>query len=143
MERFGVRSKRLMVRGVMVSLMTMLVLGGFGGGLFSMTPALAQTPAGPQVLMEKPEEGAKPEAKKEEAPTTGGPMICDTCIPIESGHFSVSALWALSSYPGVFSQNWRTVSAKGDFHTFYMPVKLAYGPTKNLEVYLVVFLLRH
>jgi hypothetical protein len=102
-----------------------------------MTPALAQTPAGPQVLMEKPEEGAKPKEKKEEAPTTGGPICCDTSIPIEAGHASLSILSALSFYPGVFSPNWRTVSAKGDFHTFYMPVKFTYGPTKNMEMYII------
>src|SRR5450759_51382 len=119
------------------SVLTLLILGCFLGGLTPMTPALAQTPAGPQVLMEKPEEGAKPEEKKEEAPTTGGPICCDTSIPIEAGHASLSILSSLSFYPGVFSPNWRTVSAKGDFHTFYMPVKFTYGPTKNMEMYII------
>ena len=43
--------------------LVLLVLGCFLGGmtLAPAVPALAQTPAGPQVLMEKPEEGAKPE----------------------------------------------------------------------------------
>ena len=139
MEKLGVRNTRGMIRVfLLLSLMTMLVLGGFGSKVFPVTPALAQAPAGPQVLMEKPPEGAKPEEKKEEAPTTGGPMICDSCLPIEAGHFSVTAMWALSFYPGVFSPNWRTVSAKGDFHTFFMPVKLTYGPTKDLEMYIIV-----
>jgi hypothetical protein len=70
------------------SVLTLLVVGCFLGGLTPRTPALAQAPAGPQVLMEKPEEGAKPEEKKEEAPTTGGPIYCDSCIPIEAGHAS-------------------------------------------------------
>ncbi len=138
MEKLGARSKLILVRGLMVSLMTLLVLGSFGGWLSPLTPAWAQAPAGPQVLMEKPAEGVKPpEEKKEEAPTTGGPMICDTCIPIEAGHASLSILSAMSFYPGVFSQNWRTVSAKGDFHTLYMPVKFTYGPTKDLEMYVI------
>ncbi len=139
MERLRVGSKKVMIWGLRLGLVTMLVLGGFGGKRFLVAPALAQAPAGPQVLMEKPPEGAKPEEKKEEGPpTTGGPMVCDTCIPIEAGHFSVSTMWALSLYPGVFSPNWRTVSAKGDFHTFYMPVKFTYGPTKDLEICLIV-----
>ena len=103
-----------------------------------MTPARAQGPAAP--LMEKPAapEEKKEEAKKEEAPTTCGPMISDTCMPIETYHASMQIFWALSLYPGVFTPNWRTVSAKGDFHTFYMPVKFTYGPTKNMEMYIIV-----
>ena len=34
MEKLGERSKKVMIRGLMVSLMTMLVLGGFGSKLF-------------------------------------------------------------------------------------------------------------
>ena len=34
MKKLGVRSKWIMVRGLMVSLMTMLVLGGLGSGYF-------------------------------------------------------------------------------------------------------------
>jgi hypothetical protein len=129
-----------LVKGINLrTLLVWLILGGFLGGL-TLAPAakaLAQAPAGPQVLMEKPEEAAKPEEKKEEAPTTCGPICCDTCIPIETGHVSLSVLWALSLYPGQFTQNWRSVSIKGDFYTFYMPVKITYGPTKNLEMYLI------
>ena len=114
-------------------------MGCFLGGL-TLAPAakaLAQAVAGPQALMEKPEEGAKPEEKKEAAPTTVGPMFCDTCVPIETGHVSLSVLYALSFYPGIFSNNWRTVTAGGNYHTFYMPVKFTYGPTKDLEMYLI------
>lgn len=129
-----------MVRGINLRMfLTWLFLGCFLV-MLTLAPAakaLAQVPAGPQALMEKPEEGVKPEEKKEEAPTTCGPICCDTCIPIETGHLSMTALWALSTYPGVFSNNWRTTSAKGDFYTFYMPVKLTYGPTKNMEVYVI------
>ena len=122
---------QLKVWGIKGKALVCLVLLSFLGGL-AAAPALAQAPAGPQVLLEKPAEGAPPQA-----PTTCGPLICDTCIPIETGHVSLSVLSALSLYPGSFSQNWRTVSAKGDFYTFYMPVKVTYGPTKNMEVYLI------
>jgi hypothetical protein len=129
---------RFMVKGINLrTLLTWLALGCFLTGLATVTPALAQAPAGPQVLMEKPPEGAKPEEKKEEAPTTCGPICCDTCVPIETGHFALSTVTALSFFPGFFSNNWRTVSAHGNFNTFYMPWKLTYGPTKNLEMYII------
>jgi hypothetical protein len=91
---------------------------------------------GPTPLLEKP--AAAPEEKKEEAPTTCGPLVSDTCLPIDTHHASLQVLWALSFYPRNFSPNWRRVSAKGDFYTFYMPVKFTYGPTKNLEMYIIV-----
>jgi len=115
-----------------------LILVCLGGWLVPMTPARAQAPAG--VMTEKPAapEEKKEEAKKEEAPTTCGPMISDTCMPISTGKYSMQVWWALSLYPGVFTPNWRSVSARGDFHTFYMPVKFTYGPTKNMEMYVIV-----
>jgi hypothetical protein len=102
------------------------------GLIINVLTAAAQ---GPAALMEKP---TPPEEKKEEAPTTCGPLISDSCLPIETYHASMQILWALSFYPGNFSPNWRHVSAKGDFYTFNMPVKFTYGPTKNLEMYIIV-----
>ena len=115
-----------------------LALVCLGVWLVPMTPARAQAPVTP--LLEKPAAPGekKEEVKKEEAPTTCGPMISDTCMPIATHKASMQVWWALSLYPGVFTQNWRTVSAKGDFHTFYMPVKFTYGPTKDTEVYIIV-----
>ncbi|MGO9620105.1 MAG: hypothetical protein ACLPT6_01700, partial [Desulfobaccales bacterium] len=125
----------LKVCGSKGKVLVCLALLSFLGGLAAM-PALAQTPAGPQASPETPAGGAPPEVKKEEAPTTAGPILTDTTIPIDTGHFSLSVLSALSIYPGSFNQNWRTVSARGDFYTYFMPVKLTYGPMKNMEVYL-------
>ena len=103
-------------------------------------PAAAQGPgAGP--LLEKPQptsETSGPGEKKEEAPTTCGPLISDSCIPIEEHHASMQVLGALSLYTANFTPNWRTVSTRGNFYTFQMPVKFTYGPTKNLETYIVV-----
>jgi hypothetical protein len=65
-------------------------------------------------------------------------MISDTCMPISTGKFAMQVWWALSFYPGVFNKNWSPVSAGGNFHTFYMPVKFTYGPTKDTEVYVVI-----
>ena len=72
-----------------------------------------------------------------EHPATAGPILTDTCIPIEAHHASLQVLWALAVYRANFSQNWRPVSAKGDLYTFSMPVKFTYGPAKNLETYII------
>ena len=79
-----------------------------------------------------------PGEQKAEAPTTCGPLISDSCIPIEEHHYSLQMLGALSFYTHQFSPNWRHISAGGNFYTFNMPVKFTYGPTKNLETYIVV-----
>jgi hypothetical protein len=103
------------------------------------SPAAAQGPgAGP--MLEKPQptsEAPGPGEKKAEAPTTCGPLISDSCMPIEEHHFSIQMLGALSYYIGGFSPNWRTVTAGGNVRTFNMPIKFTYGPTKNLETYIV------
>ena len=72
-----------------------------------------------------------------EHPATAGPILTDTCIPIEAHHASLQVLWALAVYTANFSQNWRPVSTKGDLYTFSMPVKFTYGPAKNLETYII------
>jgi hypothetical protein len=100
-------------------------------GLFPR-PAAAQGVG--QVMMEKPPLGAE---KKEEAPTTCGPLISDSCIPIETGHASLQVLGALSFYTSNFSPSWRRVSTKGDFYAFNLPVKFTYGPAKDLEMYVI------
>ncbi len=65
-------------------------------------------------------------------------MISDTCLPIDTGKYAMQVFWALSVYGGVFNPNWRRVGAKGDFYTFQMPVKFTYGPTKNMETYVII-----
>ena len=75
--------------------------------------------------------------EKEAAPTTCGPLITDTCLPIEAHHASLGVLWSLAVYKANFSQNWRPVSTKGDLYSFSMPVKFTYGPAKNLETYII------
>jgi hypothetical protein len=71
-------------------------------------------------------------------PTTCGPSISDTCIPIEEHHAKLQVLGALYLYTASFSRNWRPVTAGGDVYTFQLPVKFTYGFTKNLEAYIVV-----
>jgi len=112
--------------------------------ILAWSPAAAQGPGAP--LLEKPQPTSElpgPGEKKDEAPTTCGPLISDGCIPIEAHHASMQVLGALSLYTANFSPNWRTVTAKGNFYTFQMPVKFTYGPTKNLETYIVVPFVRN
>lgn len=111
----------------------LVLMGCLWEWLFLMTPALAQGPGAP--LLEKP---AAPEEKKEEAPQTCGPIISDSCMPIEEHHASVQVLGALSFYQGDFSPNWRYRSLHANQYTFFMPVKFTYGPTKNMETYVIV-----
>ena len=86
-------------------------------------------------------EGQKPcppEAAKEECPSTFGPLVTDTAIPIETGQFAIQPTFGLSFTTNNFTQSWRSVSAGGDFKSFSMPWKFTYGPIKNLEVYVVI-----
>lgn len=121
---------KLIIHKTVVALLV-IVLGGW---LIPLTPALALGFG--EVKMEKP--APPPEEKKEGAPTTCGPLISDTCLPIETYHASLQFLWALSIVRASFTPNWRPVSAHGDFTTFTMPVKFTYGPTKDMEVYIIV-----
>ena len=128
LKGYGIKGK------VLICLALLIFLGGLGG--LAAVPALAQT-AAPEVAAGTPAGTPPPEEKKETAPSTAGPILTDTTIPIDTGHVSLSVLSALSFYPGSFSPNWRTVTAGGNFYTYYMPVKLTYGPMKNMEVYLI------
>jgi Putative MetA-pathway of phenol degradation len=113
----------------------LVLLGCLWGWLAPLTPAWAQGQGPP--LLEKPQPTSET-TTKEETPTTCGPLISDSCVPIDEHHYSLQVLWGLSFYLATPTPNWRTVSTKGDFYTFNMPVKFTYGPTKNLETYIVV-----
>jgi Putative MetA-pathway of phenol degradation len=107
-----------------------------GGLMVNISPARALDPG--EVMLEQPEPKPGAQEKKDEAPTTCGPIISDTCLPIETGKASLQFLWAYSVAGGNFTSNWRRVGAKGDFSTFSMPVKFTYGPAKDLEIYAIV-----
>lgn len=83
-------------------------------------------------------EGFQPEPPKDECPSTFGPIITDTAIPIEKGKFAVQPTFGLSFTTNNFSPNWRRVSAGGDFQSFGMSWKFTYGLWNNLEVYAVI-----
>ena len=71
-------------------------------------------------------------------PDTTGPLITDTAVPQEPGRFTLQPFSSLSFVAGNFSANWRRQSARGDFGTFNLPVKLIYGMARNLEVYAIL-----
>jgi len=83
-------------------------------------------------------EGYQPECATDECPTTFGPIIADTAIPIEKGKFSLQTTFAVSFTTNNFSPSWRRISAEGDFKSLGMAMKLTYGLWNNLEVYAVI-----
>jgi len=125
---------RILVRGMAV----FIVLVFLAGMNLASTPAAAQGPGAPLLGKPGPPEEKKEEEKKEETPSTCGPLISDTCLPIDTHKASMQLLWGYSLVGGNFSPNWRRVSAKGDFSTFFSSVKFSYGPAKDLETYIVV-----
>jgi hypothetical protein len=90
----------------------------------------------PEATKEKEEKQA--EAKEDECPSTFGPIITDTAIPIEKGKFAIQPTWGLSFMTNTLSPNWRRISAGGDFQSFNMSWKFTYGLCNNLEVYTVI-----
>ncbi|MCX5892226.1 MAG: hypothetical protein NTW80_04510 [Deltaproteobacteria bacterium] len=92
----------------------------------------------PEGKEEAKEEGKKEEAKEDECPSTFGPIITDTAIPIEKGKFAIQPTWGLSLVTNTLSPSWRRISAGGDFKSLGMSAKFTYGLWNNLEVYTVI-----
>lgn len=88
-----------------------------------------EAPAGQEG--EKKEEG-------DECPSTFGPIITDTAIPIDKGRFAVQPTFGLAFVTHRFTQSWRRVSPGGDFRSLGMDWKFTYGLINNLEVFVVV-----
>jgi hypothetical protein len=80
------------------------------------------------------------QGKKEEGeyPPTFGPIVTDTAIPIEKGKFSIQPTFSQSFTTDNFNQDWRRVSAGGDFQSFSTSWRFTYGLVENLEVYAVI-----
>jgi len=91
-----------------------------------------------EIQLEGGKEGCPPEPPKDECPTTFGPIITDTAIPIEKGKFAVQPTFGLSFVTHTFSPSWRRISAGGNFQSFNMSWKFTYGLLNNLEVYTVI-----
>jgi hypothetical protein len=84
------------------------------------------------------EAGKREEAQEIECPTTFGPIITDTAIPIDTGMFALQPTFGLSLVTNSLTPSWRRVSAGGDFQSFGMDWKFTYGLWNNLEVFVVV-----
>ncbi len=89
-------------------------------------------PAAPAVRAQPPPELLPPQ------PTTAGPIITDTAVPVPEGSFAVQPYWSLGFTRGKFTGSWRRVSAGGDYVSLEIPVKFTYGLYRNLEVDLTV-----
>jgi hypothetical protein len=126
----------------------LLVLGLIWLATGWLNPAFAvadqdKTGAQPAAVQEEVQpggrgEGYQPECAKEECPSTFGPIITDTAIPVEKGKFVIQPTFGLSFTINNFSPSWRRISAGGDFKSFGMGLKLTYGLWDNLEVYAVI-----
>ncbi len=76
--------------------------------------------------------------EKVEIPSTYGPIVTDTAIPIEKGKVAIQPTFGYSFITDTFNNHWNRVSAGGDFQSFSMNYKLTYGPIENMEVFLVL-----
>jgi hypothetical protein len=83
-------------------------------------------------------ETKKEEAKEDECPATFGPIITDTAVPMDTGKFAIQPTFGMSFVNNSLTQNWRRISAGGNFKTFGMDYKFTYGLIKNMEVFVVV-----
>lgn len=102
-----------------------------GTWTFVVSPTQAQVPGVPFELPGPPE-------RQEECPSTFGPIITDTAIPIDKGKFAVQPTFGLSFVTDTFSPGWRRVSAGGNYKSFGMDWRFTYGLWDNLEVFLVI-----
>jgi len=91
-----------------------------------------------EIQLEKPKEPCEPKAEEEVCPTTFGPIITDTAIPIEKGKFAIQPTFGMSFINNALTQSWRRASAGGNFKTYSMDWKFTYGLWNNLEVFVVV-----
>ncbi len=102
-------------------------------------PAISKPTAVPgEIQFEGPKEGCPPEPAKDECPSTFGPIITDTAIPIEKGRFALQPTFGLGFVTKSLTQIWRRVTAGGDFTSFGMDYKFTYGLWNNLEVFVDV-----
>jgi hypothetical protein len=83
-------------------------------------------------------EGFQTETAKDECPSTFGPIITDTAIPIDKGGFAIQPTFGLGFVTKSLTQNWRRVSAGGNFKSFGRDYKFTYGLWNNLEVFVDV-----
>jgi hypothetical protein len=125
----------------------MKIAASLGIGLVFLLTGIFPLPTAAQLrkaelLLEKPQSSTElpgsGEKKKEVAPITCGPLISDSCIPIEEHHGSLQVLWAHSLVINNFGPNWLKVDAGGNFSAFQLQVKFTYGPVQDVETFIIV-----
>ena len=57
---------------------------------------------------------------------------------MDTGKFAIQPTFGMSFITKSLTQNWRRVTAGGDFKSFSMDYKFTYGLIKNMEVFVVV-----
>ena len=83
--------------------------------------------------------GTEAEATKgPEIPATFGPLVTDTAIPIDKGHFAIQPTFSYSNVLNEFSPHWGRTSSDDDHQSFGMDWKLTYGLIENMEVFVVI-----
>jgi hypothetical protein len=121
-------------------LMMVLVTRGMPGAGGPMPAWAAEEKAPPAVqegnVGEKAE--AQEEKKEEECPSTFGPIITDTAVPIDKGKFALQPTFGLAFTTHNFSPSWRRISPGGSFRSFGMDWKFTYGLWDNLEAFVVL-----
>lgn len=121
---------------ILSSLLIVLLLGGSPLWLGAAASVSAEEKEAKNGEEEKKENGQK--AKEEEQPSTFGPIITDTAIPVEKGALEIQPFWSFSFVTNQFSPSWRRVSAGGTFRSFGFDLQITYGAWHNLEVYTVI-----
>jgi hypothetical protein len=75
--------------------------------------------------------------EEDTCPTTFGPLIADTAVPLEHGKFAIQPYTMFRFTGGLFTPGWRRVKAPGNYFAFELPVKFTYGLFKHFEIYAV------
>jgi hypothetical protein len=83
-------------------------------------------------------EEAETEKKGVDCPSTFGPIITDTAVPIEKGKFAIQPFFALGFLTNVFNRSWKSVSAERNFTSFQMNWRFTYGPIENMEIFVMI-----
>jgi hypothetical protein len=130
------------LRGLCLLLLILLVLAPQSGWSAKESPEEEAAEAAAGIVDEGRGQGFREESeackKGVECPTTFGPIITDTAVPIAKGKIAIQPTFGLTFVNNLLTRNWRRISVGGDYQSFKAPVKFTYGLIDNLETYLVV-----
>jgi len=76
-------------------------------------------------------------------PATYSLMGTDKAQPVDKGTLVIQPIWAYTFTTGMFTGNWRRVSAGGDYTNFSQLLKLTYGVRDRMEVFLLMVTYTH